>query len=106
MSSVRHDALTGEIAGAPGRTRTADASLRTAALCPLSYGGAVLIVPRPGIDERRCSIGRMPPLPDLVLYTRPGCSLCDEAREAIGLVVADRAARGLAVPAVVEREHR
>src|SRR5439155_11150221 len=26
--------------GAPGRTRTADASLRTAALCPLSYGGA------------------------------------------------------------------
>jgi hypothetical protein len=46
----------------------------------------------------------MPPLPDLVLYTRPGCSLCEEAREAIGLVVADRAARGLAVPTVVERD--
>lgn len=45
----------------------------------------------------------MPPLPDLVLYTRPGCSLCDEAREAIGLVVADRAVRGLAVPVLVER---
>ena len=45
----------------------------------------------------------MTPLPDLVLYMRPGCSLCDEAREAIGLVVADRAARGLAVPAIVER---
>jgi hypothetical protein len=45
----------------------------------------------------------VPPLPDLVLYTRPRCSLCDEAREAIGLVIADRAARGLAVPAVVER---
>jgi hypothetical protein len=45
----------------------------------------------------------MAPLPDLVLYARPGCSLCDEAREAIGLVVADRAARGLAVPEVIER---
>ena len=45
----------------------------------------------------------MPPLPDLVLYARPGCSLCDEAREAINLVVQDRVARGLAVPGVVER---
>jgi hypothetical protein len=45
----------------------------------------------------------MSPLPDLTLYARPGCSLCDEAREAIGLVVADRRARGLAVPNVVER---
>ena len=42
------------------------------------------------------------PLPDLVLYARPGCSLCDEARQAIDLVIADRRARGLAVPAVVE----
>lgn len=45
----------------------------------------------------------MSPLPDLVLYARPACSLCDEAREAIRLVVADRVARGLPVPAVVER---
>ena len=29
---------------APGRTRTADAGLRTASLCPLSYGGANSIV--------------------------------------------------------------
>jgi glutaredoxin-like protein DUF836 len=43
------------------------------------------------------------PLPDLVLYARPECSLCDEARAAIDLVVADRRARGLQVPAVVER---
>jgi hypothetical protein len=46
----------------------------------------------------------MSPLPDLVLYTRPGCHLCDEAREAIRLVVDDRRARGLAVPAIVERD--
>jgi hypothetical protein len=45
----------------------------------------------------------MAPLPDLVLYARPGCSLCDEAREAIGLVVGDRAARGLPVPEIIER---
>lgn len=31
--------------GAPGRTRTADAHLRTVPLYPLSYGGATIIVP-------------------------------------------------------------
>lgn len=41
-------------------------------------------------------------LPDLVLYSRAGCGLCDEAREAIRLVADDRAARNLAVPAIVE----
>ena len=44
----------------------------------------------------------MSPLPDLVLYTRPECSLCDEAREAIGLVIDHRRERGLAIPNVVE----
>lgn len=44
------------------------------------------------------------PLPDLVLYTRPGCGLCDEARRAIDLLIIDRSARGLAVPAVIERD--
>ena len=45
----------------------------------------------------------MSPLPDLVLYARPGCSLCDEAREAIRLVIDDRSTRGLATPSVIER---
>ena len=44
------------------------------------------------------------PLPDLVLYARPGCPLCDETRAAIELLLADRRARGVAVPAVVERD--
>jgi hypothetical protein len=44
------------------------------------------------------------PLPDLVLYTRAGCSLCVEAREAIELTLADRRERGLPVPALVERD--
>jgi hypothetical protein len=44
------------------------------------------------------------PLPDLVFYTRAGCSLCAEAREAIGLTLADRGVRGLPVPTLVERD--
>ena len=46
----------------------------------------------------------MAPLPDLVLYSRTGCSLCDEAREAIQLTLADRRERGLSVPGFVERD--
>src|SRR6478672_4524682 len=42
--------------GAPGRIRTADAGLRTAALYPLSYGGAGSIVTR----RRRRSASRRP----------------------------------------------
>ena len=45
----------------------------------------------------------VPPLPDLVLYARPGCALCDEAREAIAVVLADRRDRGTSVPEFVER---
>jgi len=44
-----------------------------------------------------------PPLPDLVLFGRPGCTLCDEARASIELLLDDRRARDLAVPAFVER---
>ena len=43
------------------------------------------------------------PLPHLLLYARPGCHLCDEAREAIEVVFAQRAAEGLAVPPLTER---
>ncbi len=43
------------------------------------------------------------PLPDLVLYMRPGCGLCEEARAAIDLLIADRADHGRSVPIVVER---
>jgi len=46
----------------------------------------------------------VPPLPDLVLYARPGCALCDEAREAIAVVLADRRERGVPVPQFVERD--
>jgi hypothetical protein len=42
------------------------------------------------------------PLPDLVLYGRPGCGLCDEAREMITALLGDRAARGLSAPTLRE----
>jgi hypothetical protein len=42
------------------------------------------------------------PIPDLILYTRAGCGLCDEARDAIGLVFEDRRTRDLIVPPFVE----
>ena len=34
-----------------------------------------------------------PPLPDLVLYTRASCGLCDDARATIQGLLEDRAAR-------------
>jgi hypothetical protein len=44
------------------------------------------------------------PLPDLVLYRRDGCHLCDDARSALDLLLADRAARGLPAPPIQERD--
>jgi len=46
----------------------------------------------------------VPPLPDLVLYARPGCHLCDEARATVQAVLAERAARGLRVPSFADRD--
>jgi hypothetical protein len=44
------------------------------------------------------------PLPDLILYGRAGCGLCDEARIVVtGLLQARREAR-LETPALVERD--
>ena len=45
-----------------------------------------------------------PAIPDLVLYTRPGCELCVEARDSIQSVLEDRAAHGLPYPSVVVRD--
>lgn len=47
---------------------------------------------------------RTTPLPDLILYGRPDCGLCDEAREVVTALLADRATRGLPVPAFVDRD--
>jgi hypothetical protein len=44
------------------------------------------------------------PLPDLVLYSRPGCDLCDEARALAQSLLEDRAARGRRTAAIRERD--
>jgi hypothetical protein len=44
------------------------------------------------------------PLPDLVLYTRPGCQLCDETRALVQSLLEDRAARGGRTAAIRERD--
>jgi hypothetical protein len=47
---------------------------------------------------------RLAPLPDLILYGRPDCGLCDEARVFVNELLAARRQAGLATPALVERD--
>jgi len=44
------------------------------------------------------------PLPELILYTRDGCHLCDEARAIVQGLLEDRAARGRRTAAIRERD--
>jgi hypothetical protein len=44
------------------------------------------------------------PLPDLILYGRADCGLCDEARDLVTALLADRRARGMPAPVLVERD--
>jgi hypothetical protein len=44
------------------------------------------------------------PLPDLVLYGKPGCHLCDDARLALRAVLDERAATGLPNPGLLEAD--
>jgi hypothetical protein len=42
------------------------------------------------------------PLPDLLMYGRPGCGLCDEARDILRAVLDERDRNGLPAPALIE----
>jgi hypothetical protein len=44
------------------------------------------------------------PLPDLILYTRSGCGLCDETRALLQALLEDRAARGARLAHLRERD--
>ena len=44
------------------------------------------------------------PLPDLVLYGRAGCGLCDEARAILMALLDERAQAGLPAPTLRERD--
>jgi hypothetical protein len=52
-------------------------------------------------DTRRASSEAATPLPDLVLYTRDGCHLCDASRDVARALLAER---GGAAPRLVERD--
>src|SRR5262245_36402449 len=54
---------------------------------------------RPRIPPRMTA-----PLPDVVLFTRTGCHLCDEAREILRALLAERAAQGRPAPRLLERD--
>ena len=97
-------------------------------LYPLSYGGAACILPRVGAEptgtggRHEAKPSRLPatacflpdaynpvamsvtPLPDLILYGRPDCGLCAEARAMVMGLLGQRAAAGLPTPALVERD--
>jgi hypothetical protein len=44
------------------------------------------------------------PLPDLILYGRAGCGLCDEARVTLVSILEARREAGLRTPKLVERD--
>ena len=44
------------------------------------------------------------PLPELILYTRDGCHLCEDARAIVQGLLEDRAARGQRTAALHERD--
>ena len=44
------------------------------------------------------------PLPDLVLYGRPGCDLCDEANEVLTALLDERRRNGRPAPSLLVRD--
>ena len=44
------------------------------------------------------------PSPVVVLYSKPGCGLCDETRALLQALLADRASHGLGAPPIEERD--
>ncbi len=60
--------------------------------------------PCAGLPDARPYNGRVTPPPsEIVLYSRPGCHLCEDARAALEVLLARRAASGLVAPPLVER---
>ena len=59
----------------------------------------------PGVtDHPRPPAAAATPLPDVVLYVRDGCHLCDDARSIVDALLRERRAAGIDVPCVVERD--
>jgi glutaredoxin-like protein DUF836 len=56
------------------------------------------------IDPARPPAEAPAPLPDLVLYGRPGCHLCDDAREILRSLLLERSVVGRPIPRLLERD--
>ena len=69
-----------------------------------------LLPPAPrwqGVPETRRTISTdmsLTPLPDLILYGRAGCAMCDEARTLVNALLDARQQAGLGTPTLVERD--
>jgi glutaredoxin-like protein DUF836 len=61
-------------------------------------------MPREMTQPARPTAAAATPLPDLILYSRDGCHLCEEARRVLTRLLAERAASGEPVPSLVERD--
>ncbi len=53
---------------------------------------------------RRSAEAETAPLPDLILYSRDGCHLCDETRVFVTELLDERRAVGRTAPQLVERD--
>jgi hypothetical protein len=56
------------------------------------------------IEPARRGSAAASPLPDLILYRRGGCHLCDQARDTLTGLLEERKANGREVPVLVERD--
>jgi Glutaredoxin-like domain (DUF836) len=61
-------------------------------------------MPREMTDPARPTAAAATPLPDLILYRRDGCHLCDDTRDVLASLLDERRAAGLEVPTLVERD--
>ena len=61
-------------------------------------------MPREMTEPARPTAAAATPLPDLILYTRDGCHLCDEARDVLAELLQERRVAGREVPLLVERD--
>jgi len=55
-------------------------------------------------DTARRAAEARPSSSDLILYSRDGCHLCDDAREVVRAVLQQRETSGLRCPTLVERD--
>jgi hypothetical protein len=61
-------------------------------------------MPREMTEPARPTAAAATPLPDLILYSRDGCHLCDETRDVLVTLLEERRVADREVPLLVERD--